>query len=74
MEEWLDAALPDFGSTPRQVLNSGDHGTLALLDRSSMQSPLQGRSVIPVSFATSFDNASKACFENRGRPMSFTGT
>ena len=33
MEEWLDAALPDFGSTPRQVLNSGDHGTIALLDR-----------------------------------------
>ena len=33
MEEWLDVALPDFGSTPRQVLNSGDHGTLALLDR-----------------------------------------
>ena len=33
MEEWLDVALPDFGSTPRQVLNSSDHGTLALLDR-----------------------------------------
>ena len=33
MEEWLDVVLPDFGNTPRQVLNSGDQGTLALLDR-----------------------------------------
>lgn len=33
MEEWLDVELLDFGSTPRQVLNTGDHATLALLDR-----------------------------------------
>ena len=33
MEEWLDVELPDFGSTPRQMLNSGDDGFLALLDR-----------------------------------------
>ena len=33
MDEWLDIVLPDFGSTPRQVLNSGDYGALALLDR-----------------------------------------
>ena len=33
MEEWLDVVLPDFGSTPRQMLSSGDEGTLALLDR-----------------------------------------
>ena len=33
MGEWLDVVLPDFGSTPRQMLSSGDGGTLALLDR-----------------------------------------
>lgn len=33
MEEWLDVVLPDFGSTPRQVLSNGDDDTLALLDR-----------------------------------------
>ena len=33
MEEWLDVVLPDFGSTPRQMLSSGDDGELALLDR-----------------------------------------
>jgi len=33
MEEWLDVVLPDFRSTPRQMLSSGDEGTLALLDR-----------------------------------------
>ena len=31
--EWLDVVLPDFGSTPREMLSSGDEGTLALLDR-----------------------------------------
>ena len=33
MEEWLDVVLPDFGSTPRQMLSSGDDGVLALLER-----------------------------------------
>ena len=33
LEEWLDVVLPDVGRTPRQVLSSGDHRTLALLDR-----------------------------------------
>ena len=33
MEDWLDVVLPDFRSTPRQMLSSGDEGSLALLDR-----------------------------------------
>ena len=33
MEAWLDVDLPDFGQTPRQMLSSGDAGTLFLLDR-----------------------------------------
>ena len=32
-EDWLDAELPDFGLTPRQMLNSDDEGHLFLLDR-----------------------------------------
>ena len=33
LNEWLDAELPDFGQTPRQMLDSGDEGTLFLLER-----------------------------------------
>ena len=33
MDDWLDGELPDFGQTPRQMLNSGDEGVLFLLDR-----------------------------------------
>ena len=33
LDDWLDAELPDFGQTPRQMLDSGDEGTLLLLDR-----------------------------------------
>ena len=33
MKDWLDVELPDFGQTPRQMLDSGDDGTLFLLDR-----------------------------------------
>ena len=33
LDDWLDAELPDFGQTPRQMLDSGDGGTLLLLDR-----------------------------------------
>ncbi len=33
MEAWLDVELPDFGQTPKQMLSSGDAGTLFLLDR-----------------------------------------
>lgn len=33
MEDWLHVELPDFSQTPRQMLDSGDDGTLFLLDR-----------------------------------------
>ena len=33
LDDWLDADLPDFGQTPRQMLDSGDEVTLLLLDR-----------------------------------------
>lgn len=33
LSDWLDADLPDFGQTPRQMLDSGDEGTLFLLER-----------------------------------------
>ena len=33
MKDWLDVELPDFSQTPRQMLDSGDDGTLFLLDR-----------------------------------------
>ena len=33
MKDWLHVELPDFSQTPRQMLDSGDDGTLFLLDR-----------------------------------------
>ena len=33
LDDWLDVELPDFSQTPRQMLDSGDDGTLFLLDR-----------------------------------------
>ena len=68
------AALPDFGSTPRQVLNSGDHGTLALLDRfvnaiatfKGASHPRVVRDIVRQRIET--------MFENRGTPIPFTGT